>query len=79
MFVTCDNSLLGAIIIVMGLYSVVWGKSKDHLLTLEKDVGQELPTANKRTLDPHPLQASVDTMDEPFKIVKIDTRIPQDP
>lgn len=35
------GSMIGAVIIVMGLYSVVWGKSKDHLLTNEK--AQELP------------------------------------
>ncbi|KAK1424104.1 hypothetical protein QVD17_19416 [Tagetes erecta] len=73
------GSLLGAIIIVMGLYSVVWGKSKDHLLTQEKGVGQELPVISKQTLDPHHLQEGVDTIDEPFKVVKMDTRLPQEP
>ncbi|KAM7518887.1 hypothetical protein LguiB_017849 [Lonicera macranthoides] len=38
------GSLIGAIIIVIGLYSVVWGKSKDHTLTIdEKGNAQELP------------------------------------
>lgn len=37
------GSLIGAIIIVIGLYSVVWGKSKDQNLTCEKVAAQELP------------------------------------
>uniref|UniRef100_A0A5B7AVF8 WAT1-related protein n=2 Tax=Davidia involucrata TaxID=16924 RepID=A0A5B7AVF8_DAVIN len=41
------GSLIGAIIIVIGLYSVVWGKSKDHssskMLTSEKGKAHELP------------------------------------
>lgn len=38
-------SLLGAIIIVLGLYFVVWGKSKDQeaLTCCEKDTPYELP------------------------------------
>lgn len=36
-------SLIGAIIIVIGLYSVVWGKSKDQNITSEKVAAQELP------------------------------------
>ncbi|KAI3795649.1 hypothetical protein L1987_38305 [Smallanthus sonchifolius] len=67
------GSLLGAIIIVMGLYSVVWGKSKDHLLAPNKDVAQELPTVDKRHLQ------EADTMDEPFKVTKKDTSLPQEP
>ncbi|XP_042497198.1 WAT1-related protein At1g21890-like [Macadamia integrifolia] len=43
------GSVIGAIIIVVGLYSVVWGKSKDYstssTLTVEKDQAFELPTA----------------------------------
>lgn len=70
---TCDNSLLGAIIIVMGLYSVVWGKSKDHLLTMEKGAAHELPTVDKRHLQ------AADTMDEPFKVTKKDASLPQEP
>ncbi|KAI7731463.1 hypothetical protein M8C21_012492 [Ambrosia artemisiifolia] len=67
------GSLLGAIIIVMGLYSVVWGKSKDHLLTLEKGAAHELPTVDKRHL------STFDTMDEPIKVTKKDTSLPQEP
>ncbi|PSS19921.1 WAT1-related protein [Actinidia chinensis var. chinensis] len=41
------GSIIGAIVIAVGLYGVVWGKSKDHIaplpLTDEKDGGQELP------------------------------------
>lgn len=65
-----DNSLLGAIIIVMGLYSVVWGKSKDHLLMSEKSVAQELPTVDKR-----PFQAP-DTEDSQSKVTIKDTNLP---
>lgn len=69
------GSLLGAIIIVMGLYSVVWGKSKDHLLTSEKGLGEELPTVDK-----HRLKAAHDTVDAPFKPVTAkDTSLPQEP
>ncbi|KAK3024209.1 hypothetical protein RJ639_043208, partial [Escallonia herrerae] len=40
------GSLVGAVIIVIGLYSVVWGKRKDHTLTDEKTGKvQELPTS----------------------------------
>lgn len=31
-------------IIAVGLYSVVWGKTKDHTLTHENGKPQELPT-----------------------------------
>lgn len=27
---TCDSSILGAVLIVMGLYSVLWGKYKEY-------------------------------------------------
>lgn len=60
-------SLLGAIIIVMGLYSVVWGKSKDYLLTSNKGVAQELPIVNKQA----------DTIDAPTKVTIKDTSLPQ--
>lgn len=43
------GSMIGAVIIVMGLYSVVWGKSKDHLLTNEKGKAQELPIVDNNT------------------------------
>ena len=49
MYLTFDLnfSIIGAIIIAIGLYGVVWGKSKDHIVPLpliaEKDGGQELP------------------------------------
>jgi len=38
-------SIIGAIIIVCGLYTVVWGKSKDSVNTIDapKSEGQELP------------------------------------
>ncbi|THG03872.1 hypothetical protein TEA_000586 [Camellia sinensis var. sinensis] len=43
------GSIIGAIIITVGLYAVVWGKSKDHvaptLLTDDKDDVGELPIA----------------------------------
>lgn len=40
-------SIIGAIFIVIGLYSVVWGKSKDDVNPLEKIGGvQELPVTN---------------------------------
>jgi len=67
------GSLLGAIIIVMGLYSVVWGKSKDHLLTSEKGVAQELPTVDKRRL------GAADIIDAPSKIIVKDTTLVQEP
>lgn len=36
--------MIGAIIIVVGLYSVVWGKSKDQrIIASEKVVAPELP------------------------------------
>lgn len=43
MFIIC--SVIGAIIIVTGLYTVVWGKSKDSVnkTEAEKTEGQELP------------------------------------
>ncbi|KAA8538491.1 hypothetical protein F0562_028138 [Nyssa sinensis] len=45
------GSLIGAIIIVIGLYSVVWGKSKDRLnskmlTSTEKGDAHELPTGS---------------------------------
>ncbi|KAE9595918.1 putative EamA domain-containing protein [Lupinus albus] len=43
------GSIIGAIIIVTGLYTVVWGKSKDNLNTNEgKGEGQELPIKDGR-------------------------------
>lgn len=57
----------------MGLYSVVWGKSKDHLLTSEKVVAQELPTFDKRRLE------GSNTMDAPSKLTISDTTVPQEP
>lgn len=69
------GSLLGAIIIVMGLYSVVWGKSKDHLLTSEKDLGQELPTVDKQRT-----KTAYDTMDAPFEpVIAKNKSLPQEP
>ena len=51
----CDFSLIGAIIIVFGLYSVVWGKSKDPLnseaLTFEKGKTFELPVVDIKTIN----------------------------
>ncbi|KAI8004597.1 WAT1-related protein [Camellia lanceoleosa] len=52
------GSLIGAIIIVFGLYSVVWGKSKDPLISettltaTEKDTADALPVvdANRSTI-----------------------------
>ncbi|KAH0914327.1 hypothetical protein HID58_028773 [Brassica napus] len=41
------GSIIGAVFIVIGLYSVVWGKSKDAVNPLdEKIVAQELPITN---------------------------------
>mgnify|MGYP003702362835 CR=1 FL=1 len=56
--VGCDLSLIRAIIIVFGLYSVVWGKSKDSLISettltaTEKDKAYALPVvdANRSTI-----------------------------
>ncbi|RWW54903.1 hypothetical protein BHE74_00038489 [Ensete ventricosum] len=53
--------LLGAVIIVIGLYFLIWGKSKDHLMqpseTMEKDAALRLPKvaddANKTTSIDH--------------------------
>nr|XP_043624805.1 WAT1-related protein At1g21890-like [Erigeron canadensis] len=61
------GSLLGAVIIVMGLYSVVWGKSKDYLLTSDKGATQELPIVNKQA----------NTLDAPTKVTIQDTILPQ--
>jgi hypothetical protein len=36
-------SIIGAIIIVCGLYTVVWGKSKDSVNNTTQNEGQELP------------------------------------
>lgn len=46
------GSLLGAIVVVIGLYSVVWGKSKDGNITSGKGKAQELPVVveNKNKL-----------------------------
>ena len=68
-FSLVDFSIIGAIIIVSGLYTVVWGKSKDgkNAETDEKSNAlQELPiTYNARSI-------SVDNgIDEPIKIVNI--------
>lgn len=65
--------MIGAIIIVMGLYSVVWGKSKDHLLASGKGSAQELPTVDKSRLE------LANTMDNPSKVTIKDTIRPQDP
>nr|ACU17519.1 unknown [Glycine max] len=42
------GSIFGAILIVCGLYTVVWGKSKDRKSTteIEKGESQELPIKN---------------------------------
>lgn len=50
----CTCSLIGAIIIVFGLYSVVWGKSKensnsDELVYEENKSHDELPVVYKKT------------------------------
>ncbi|KAL8133746.1 WAT1-related protein At1g21890-like [Apium graveolens] len=37
------GSLLGAVVVVIGLYSVVWGKSKDEKITNGEGKSQELP------------------------------------
>lgn len=45
--------MLGAIIIVLGLYLVVWGKSKDHITSStevdEKKTMADLPTTINNT------------------------------
>jgi len=41
---TCDSSVLGAVLIVMGLYSVLWGKYKEYK---EKEAIEEIPEAVK--------------------------------
>lgn len=41
-----DFSLIGAIIIVMGLYSVVWGKSKEGKINDITSKDQELPVVD---------------------------------
>jgi len=47
-FVYC--SIIGAIFIVFGLYSVVWGKAKDEVISVEEKIGmQELPITNTST------------------------------
>ncbi|EOA20842.1 hypothetical protein CARUB_v10001177mg [Capsella rubella] len=44
------GSIIGAIFIVFGLYSVVWGKAKDEVIPVEEKVGlQELPITNIST------------------------------
>ncbi|XP_074263574.1 WAT1-related protein At4g08300-like [Silene latifolia] len=45
------GSVIGAVIIVLGLYTVVWGKSKDSSSTTTNDKGkiQELPIINNDT------------------------------
>lgn len=45
-------SVIGTILIVIGLYAVVWGKSKERSTSLLKDVksmGHELPITNGTT------------------------------
>ncbi|KAK6114845.1 hypothetical protein DH2020_007114 [Rehmannia glutinosa] len=48
------GSLIGAVIIVVGLYSVVWGKSKEHSspdkLTSDEGPAHELPVVDKKSL-----------------------------
>ncbi|KAL9234671.1 hypothetical protein vseg_009516 [Gypsophila vaccaria] len=46
------GSIIGAVIIVLGLYTVVWGKSKDpsSTITNEKGKAQELPIINNDTI-----------------------------
>lgn len=41
---TCDSSVLGAVLIVMGLYSVLWGKYKEYK---EKEAIEEIPEVVK--------------------------------
>ncbi|CAE6127405.1 unnamed protein product [Arabidopsis arenosa] len=44
------GSIIGAIFIVFGLYSVVWGKAKDEVISAEDKIGlQELPITNIST------------------------------
>ncbi|KAG7557074.1 EamA domain [Arabidopsis suecica] len=44
------GSIIGAIFIVFGLYSVVWGKAKDEVISTEEKIGlQELPITNIST------------------------------
>ncbi|XP_024010156.1 WAT1-related protein At4g08300 isoform X2 [Eutrema salsugineum] len=41
------GSIIGAVLIVFGLYSVVWGKAEEEVLSVEKKIGlQELPITN---------------------------------
>jgi hypothetical protein len=41
---SCDFSVLGAVLIVMGLYSVLWGKYKEYK---EKEAIEEIPEVVK--------------------------------
>lgn len=55
-----DFSLIGAVVIIMGLYTVVWGKSKDpkgsHEVSSGDEMGkvqaQELPITIDRQSNP---------------------------
>lgn len=69
-FVLC-LSIIGAIFIVFGLYTVVWGKSKDPLassapLKDEKSNNLELPV----TADPNGISGRTWSQDFIFKIPK---------
>jgi hypothetical protein len=53
--------VIGAIIIVIGLYSLIWGKSKDHLL----EPSDDLPTACNG-VDKSKVPADATVLEMPF-------------
>ncbi|WOG96316.1 hypothetical protein DCAR_0415651 [Daucus carota subsp. sativus] len=64
------GSLLGACVIVIGLYSVVWGKSKDdQILTSEEPskLNTELPVVQENSIT----KSAHDSLNGPFMLPKI--------
>ena len=63
--------ILGAIVIVLGLYSVLWGKSKDEPANSFSDTDKELPVSNIQVVSfSSKANADKDTMDANVVILR---------
>ncbi|KAF2567432.1 hypothetical protein F2Q70_00024770 [Brassica cretica] len=66
--------ILGAIVIVLGLYSVLWGKSKDEPANSFSDTDKELPLSNIQVVSfSSKANADKDTMDANVVILRSTT------
>lgn len=66
--------ILGAIVIVLGLYSVLWGKSKDEPSSSFSDTDKELPLSTPQIVTlPSKANAKMDTHDASVVISRPNT------